>query len=230
MNREKMLLEEYCPEQVEQFLHNCVKAHLTCMIGGLVGTGKTELIKYMTGFIPAYERVWTIEDTLEIRYQAINPGKDCVEVKVSQLFGYAEALKASKRQLPTWVLVAEVRGAEVKYLMENVSAGVHCISTIHVDDIRRLPDRLQNMGASVQTGDIFSFIDIGILVESEITDMGIKRQISQIMCFSRYEEENKKLMLYEDGKFYKGPLPPDIQRKFDKAGVQDIWTWAGEAV
>ena len=54
-----------------------------------------------------------------------------MEIKVSDNFGYADALKASKRQLPTWVLLAEARGEDVKYHLENISAGVHCITTIH---------------------------------------------------------------------------------------------------
>ena len=49
-------------------------------------------------FIPANERVITIEDTLEIRYAETNPGKDCIEMKVSEdVFGYSEAIKSCLR-------------------------------------------------------------------------------------------------------------------------------------
>ncbi len=223
LQRDRMLLEQYCTGEAEAFLANCVRAHMTCMIGGLVGTGKTELLKYMTKEIPDYERVWTIEDTLEIRYSQINPGKDCVEVKVQDVFDYRMALKASKRQMPKWVLVAEVRSTEVVYLFENISAGIHCISTLHLDDISRLPDRLKNMGVHVEECDIYSFINIGILLESAITERGIVRKIAQIMAFSRVEEQNRKVMLYEDGRVLERKLPPDLERKFIKAGISDPW-------
>mgnify|MGYP000720986627 FL=1 len=102
INKDRLISEEYCTEEIDAFMENAIRAHCTVIVGGLPGVGKTEYIKYLTGYIPAYERVYTIEDNLELRYAAINPDKDCVEIKVSENFGYAEALKASKRQLPTW--------------------------------------------------------------------------------------------------------------------------------
>ena len=99
INKDRLISEEYCTEEIDAFMENAIRAHCTVIVGGLPGVGKTEYIKYLTGYIPAYERVYTIEDNLELRYAAINPDKDCVEIKVSENFGYAEALKASKRQL-----------------------------------------------------------------------------------------------------------------------------------
>lgn len=223
LSEDRMIQDNYCTESVLTFLENCVRAHMNIMVGGLVGTGKTELVKYLTKFIPDYERVWTVEDTLEIRYSQINPYKDCVEVKVEDRFDYPTALKASKRQLPKWVLVSEVRGTEVKYLMENMSAGVYCMSTIHVDHMERLPDRLKNMGANVLDCDIYSFIDIGVLLESKITSHGIYRYISQIMAYSRIDEINDKVMLYEDGMKINKNIPKDILRKFLKEDISNPW-------
>lgn len=184
--------------------------------------GKTEYVKYLTSYIPAYERVYTIEDNLELRYSAINPGKDCVEIKVSDTFGYAEALKASKRQLPTWVLLAEARGEEVKYLLENISAGVHCLTTIHLDDACKIPDRLRNMGEHINVNDVYSFIDLGVQLQSVVKEgEKITRQISQVMCLSRHNEKNQKVMIYEDGKLLTQDIPEDIMRKFRLAGIEN---------
>lgn len=186
------------------------------------GVGKTEYVKYLTSYIPAYERVYTIEDNLELRYSAINPDKDCVEIKVGDTFGYADALKASKRQLPTWVLLAEARGREVKYLLENISAGVHCLTTIHLDDVTKIPDRLRNMGRDINENDVYSFIDIGVQIQSTVRDNEkITRKITQVMCLSRNNEKNEKIMIYEDGKFFDNDLPEDIYRKFKMEGIEN---------
>lgn len=159
---------------------------------------------------------------MELRYSAINPGKDCVEIKVSENFGYAEALKASKRQLPTWVLLAEARGEEVKYLLENISAGVHCLTTIHLDDAGKIPDRLRNMGQNINENDVYSFVDIGVQLQSVVKQgEKIKRKIAQVMCLSRNEEKNEKVMIYEDGKILTENLPEDIMRKFKMAGIEN---------
>ena len=222
INRDKILQDAYCTESIDIFMENAIRAHCTVVVGGLPGVGKTEYVKYLTDYIPDYERVYTIEDNLELRYAAINPHKDCVEIKVSENFGYAEALKASKRQLPTWVLLAEARGEEVKYLLENISAGVHCITTIHLDDAGKIPDRLRNMGESINENDVYSFIDIGVLLQSVVKEgEKIKRHIAQVMCLSRNDEVNEKVMLYEDGKILTKELPKDLQRKFMLAGIKN---------
>ena len=207
---------------IDTFMENAIRAHCTVVVGGLPGVGKTEYVKYLTQFIPAYERVYTIEDNLELRYSAINPGKDCVEIKISDTFGYSEALKASKRQLPTWVLLAEARGEEVRFLMENISAGVHCLTTVHLDDVSKLPDRLRNMGQTINENDVYSFIDIGVQIRSVVKEgEKIKRKVAQVICLSREDEKNGKTMIYEDGKILTKDLPLDIKRKFELAGIKN---------
>ncbi|MCR5737788.1 MAG: Flp pilus assembly complex ATPase component TadA [Eubacterium sp.] len=222
INRDLILRSGYCPKEIDAFMSNAIKSHCTVVVGGLPGVGKTEYVKYLTNYIPPYERVYTIEDNLELRYAAINPEKDCVEIKISENFGYADALKASKRQLPTWVLLAEARGEEVRYLLENISAGVHCLTTIHVDDAGKVPDRLRNMGQNIQENDVYSFIDLAVQLQSYVKEgEKITRQISQVMCLSRNQERNEKVMIYEDGRLLTEQLPEDIQRKFRLAGIEN---------
>ena len=227
MNRDSMIHDNYCSEDIDIFMENAIKAHCTIVVGGLPGVGKTEYVKYLTNYIPPYERVYTIEDNLELRYSAINQGKDCVEIKISDSFGYSDALKASKRQLPTWVLLAEARGEEVKYLLENISAGVSCLTTIHLDDASKVPDRLRNMGQEINENDVYSFINLAVQLESVVKEgEKITRRISQVMCLSRSNEKNEKVMIYEDGKILTKNLPEDLLRKFRLAGIKD--PFAGE--
>ena len=224
INRDSIVKDDYCNGDIDTdtFMENAIRAHCTVVVGGLPGVGKTEYVKYLTQFIPAYERVYTIEDNLELRYSAINPGKDCVEIKISDTFGYSEALKASKRQLPTWVLLAEARGEEVRFLMENISAGVHCLTTVHLDDVSKLPDRLRNMGQTINENDVYSFIDIGVQIRSVVKEgEKIKRKVAQVICLSREDEKNGKTMIYEDGKILTKDLPLDIKRKFELAGIKN---------
>ena len=222
ISRDSIVKDDYCNGDIDTFMENAIRAHCTVVVGGLPGVGKTEYVKYLTQFIPAYERVYTIEDNLELRYSAINPGKDCVEIKISDTFGYSEALKASKRQLPTWVLLAEARGEEVRFLMENISAGVHCLTTVHLDDVSKLPDRLRNMGQTINENDVYSFIDIGVQIRSVVKEgEKIKRKVAQVICLSREDEKNGKTMIYEDGKILTKDLPLDIKRKFELAGIKN---------
>ncbi len=109
MKKEEMIREGYCEKAVAEFLEGCIQAHCNIAICGMPGAGKTELLKYLTRFIPDSERVITIEDTLEIHYGKINPRKDCVEMKVAENFTYTAAIKACLRQLPRWIILSEAR-------------------------------------------------------------------------------------------------------------------------
>ena len=86
MTEEKMLADGYCSREVLLFLRNCMEAKLNMVFCGCPGAGKTELLKFLTQFIPKHEKVMTIEDNLEIHYRDINPGANCVELKVCLLY------------------------------------------------------------------------------------------------------------------------------------------------
>ena len=226
LNRKKMLETNYCTAEVEQFLESCVRAGMSIAFCGLPGAGKTELLKTCTSYIPANQRVITIEDTLEIRYRKINPGKDSVELKVGkERFTYEDALKSVLRQLPDWLLLSEARSVEVKYLIECMSNGTHCMTTLHADDVRKIPDRMMNMLPEYKENSlnhIYSFLDVGVLVEAHITEEGIFRQIAQIGLFSREEDLNKVQVIYDvKNGMRQLDMTENIYRKFDTAGIRN---------
>lgn len=222
LSKESMYASNYCPERLDDFMEFAVKAGCNIVICGLPGVGKTEYLKMLTSYISAKERAITIEDNLEIRYAQINPGKDCVALKVSldeDKFTYADAIKAALRQFATWIILSEARGREVKNLLEALSTGCHCITTLHTDDVRKVPDRMENMSDNISTNDIFSFLDIAIQIVRN-KDLN-KWCIEQAAFLSRWNGENKLIVFYENGVFVDTDLPSDIQRKFDMQGLKN---------
>ena len=188
------------------------------------------MLKYLTQFIPARERVITIEDVLEIHYQKINPNKDCVEMKVAENFTYMEAIKACLRQLPDWIILSEIRSTEIRYLLETLSTGASGITTIHTDDVRNIPERMKNMAGGYEDlkrieNDTYRYLDVGILVKKiKGGDGKILRRIEQIALFERYargweETINQIVMLIEDGKPVDSNLPRHISERFHEAGI-----------
>ena len=220
---------DYCSEEMANFMSNSVKAGLTTIVCGLPGDGKTELIKYLTSYIPPKDRVITIEDNLEIHYHSINPDKDCVEIKVDDSFTYVDAIKAALRQLPKWIMVAEARGDEIRYLMEAISTGAHCMTTIHTDEVRKLPSRIQNMVADSSMrerikGDTYTFLDLGILIRKRYDEKGnIFRYLSQMGVFD--EETQQIVLIFDEGKRTENPVPKSILRKFKLAGIVDPFVY-----
>lgn len=234
---EMMIQEQYCTKEMLVFLKNCVKAHMNIVICGQVGSGKTELLKYLTQFIPGNERVITVEDTLEIHYSTIYPDKDGIEIKVDpERFSYTQAIKASLRQLPNWILLSESRGDEVRYLMESLTTGHYCMTTIHTDDVRKIPERIRNMirdsYAAKRIGrETYIFLDICILIRKTVGSNGmIRRYIDQIGCFSSSDrgKQQRVILFVQDGEFVCHQLPEDIMDKFRKNDIEDPFHLAVE--
>jgi pilus assembly protein CpaF len=216
----------YVTETVMNLLSNSVKAGMNIVVCGLPGAGKTELVKYLTNYIFPRDRVITIEDTLELHYAEINPGKDCIEFKVTNNFDYTAAIKACLRLLPKWILLSEARSTEVRYLLESVSTGTKCLTTLHTDDVSKIPSRVVNMiGEQTNQEEIansvYEFFNMGILVDKTIGENGIERFISQICFFSRENGENKCTMVVDDRELINTELPKEITRMFKRAGIKN---------
>lgn len=222
----------YCTEQVANLLSNFIKAKFNVIVCGLPGVGKTELVKYLTNYIFPRDRVITVEDTLELHYSDINPGKDCLEFKVGKTFTYTDAIKESLRLLPQWVLLSEARSTEVQYLIESVSTGTKCITTLHADDVRKIPDRVVQMVGNESKSEIiensvYNFFDVGILVDKfqDTLDGHIWRRISQVCLFTRENRVNKCTLLVQNGELTNEPIPEEALYRLHMAGIDSPYDY-----
>lgn len=238
LTRENMLKDGYCSEATLNFLTNCIKAKMNLVFCGTPGAGKTELLKYLTQFIPKEEKVITVEDNLEIHYRGINPESNCVELKVdSDLFTYTKAIKTALRQNPQWVLLSEARSVEVKYLLESFSTGLHGLTTLHTDDTRKIPDRIKNMmqdsyAASRMENDIYSFLNIGVLLTKKASGNGeVQRKIEQICLFDRVQNQNQQVLLVSNGQINDmdiNNIPENLRLQFQRFGIFNPFQLKGE--
>lgn len=225
---QKAIQESFCTKEVLALLINCVQSHMNLTFCGMPGIGKTECIKFFSQYIPANERVITIEDTMEIRYSKTNPGKDCIEMKVSEdTFGYADAIKSSLRLNPKWIMLSEVRSKEVKFLLESWSTGVRGMTTLHTDDVRNVPDRILNMlesrtDADRMENDVYQALDVGILVRKKLDENQItRRYIDQVCFYLREKGENRIEMVVFDGQLVMKRLPEAVLRLMERAGIEN---------
>lgn len=228
----KAIQEHYCEEKVLHLLANCVKARLNMVFCGEPGVGKTECAKFLTTFIPEEEKVITVEDTLELHYHEINPGKDCMEIRVNEHYSYADAMSTVLRLTPKRVMLSETRSIEVKYLIQCWTTGISGFTTLHTDDVRKIPDRILNMLENKQDAerlenDVYVGMDVGVLLETRYDPQKeiYERYISQIGFFSRENGKNYCNLIVRNGKLENEDivLPEDIELRMEKSGISNAF-------
>lgn len=228
INAASMKEDDYCSEECLNFLIAMIKAKMNSVICGLTGSGKTELAKYLAGHINRWERIITIEDTLELHLLTIYPNKDVVELQVNNIVDYDGAIKSCMRMKPTWILLSEARGYEVKELIKSISTGARIITTIHTGDARDIPKRLLNMFEDNELSNdkvetmIYDYIDVGIHIQCDYTEGSTHRYIDQLVVFYTDENNNKcRDLIYEvkNGEITYKPIPKYVLNKFQKENI-----------
>jgi pilus assembly protein CpaF len=132
-----------------EVLEGLVKAKVNLLISGGTGSGKTTLLNILSGYIPASERVITIEDAAELQLQ--QPHVVRLETRPPNIEGKGEVtqrmlVKNSLRMRPDRIIVGEVRSAEVLDMLQAMNTGHEgSMVTIHANSSRDSLTRLESM-------------------------------------------------------------------------------------
>ena len=127
----------------------CVRARLNIIISGGTGAGKTTLLNAMSAYIPADERIVTIEDSAELQLQ--QPHCVRLETRPPNIEGRGEItqrdlVKNSLRMRPDRIVVGEVRGGEAIDMLQAMNTGHDgSLTTIHANSPRDALSRLETM-------------------------------------------------------------------------------------
>ncbi len=132
------------------FLEKLVRAGYNIFISGGTGSGKTTFLNVLSQFIPAEERVITIEDSAELQLLGL-PNLVRLETRNSNVEGcreitVRELIRSSLRMRPTRIIVGEVRGAEAVDMLQCMNTGHDgSMSTGHANSGKDMLARLENM-------------------------------------------------------------------------------------
>lgn len=136
------------PEMAE-LLNACVKAKLNIIVSGGTGTGKTTLLNVLSSFLPANERIVTIEDAVELQIQQEHVVR--LESRPPNTEGKGEVtirelLRNSLRMRPDRIVVGEVRGGESLDMLQAMNTGHDgSLSTVHSNSPRDAIARLETL-------------------------------------------------------------------------------------
>ncbi len=127
----------------------CVAARLNILISGGTGAGKTTLLNALASFIPADQRIITIEDAAELRLQQEHVVR--LETRPPNAEGEGEVrardlVKNALRMRPDRIIVGEVRGAEAIDMLQAMNTGHEgSLTTVHANTPRDALARLETM-------------------------------------------------------------------------------------
>src|SRR5882757_1203107 len=136
-------------------LKAAVRGRISLIISGGTGSGKTTMLNALSSYIPADERLITIEDAAELQLQQIHVGR--LETRPPNAEGRGEIrqrelVKNALRMRPDRIIIGECRGEEAFDMLQAMNTGHEgSMTTIHANNPRDALRRLEQMVGMADT-------------------------------------------------------------------------------
>lgn len=138
----------FTPEMAILF-EGAIKARLNVIISGGTGSGKTTLLNTLSAFIPAHERIVTIEDAAELQLQQRHVVP--LETRPPNIEGKGQIttrdlVRNALRMRPDRIVIGECRGGEALDMLQAMNTGHDgSLTTLHANSPRDALGRLETM-------------------------------------------------------------------------------------
>jgi pilus assembly protein CpaF len=135
--------------QVADLLRLCVQGRLNIVIGGGTGSGKTTTLNVLSAFLPADERIITIEDAAELQLRQEHVLR--LESRPANLEKRGEItirdlVRNAMRMRPDRIIVGEVRDGATLDMLQAMNTGHDgSITTVHSNSPRDSLSRMETM-------------------------------------------------------------------------------------
>jgi pilus assembly protein CpaF len=174
-----------------QVLQALGHAKINILVSGGTGSGKTTLLNVLSGFIPANERIVTIEDAAELQMR--QPHVVRLETRPPNIEGKGEVtqralVRNALRMRPDRIILGEVRGAEALDMLQAMNTGHEgSLATIHSNTPRDALSRLENMVGMA-----------GVNLTPRATRQQICAAVTVVMQVSRLTDGTRKLVSLQE--------------------------------
>jgi pilus assembly protein CpaF len=149
LTTDMLLANGTLPREMLTLLQATVEARTNMLISGGTGAGKTTLLNTLSRYVPADERLVSIEDSAELLLQ--QPHVVRLETRLPNLEGIGavtqrDLVRNSLRMRPDRIIIGEVRGPEALDMLQAMNTGHEgSLTTIHANDTRDALARLEMM-------------------------------------------------------------------------------------
>ncbi len=138
----------FTPEFVD-FVQACVLGDLNIVISGGTGAGKTTLLNVFSAFIPARQRIITIEDAAELQLRQRHVIS--LETRTKNIEGRGEVTRRdlvvnALRMRPDRIIIGECRSGEARDMLQAMNTGHEgSMTTVHANSPRDALHRIETM-------------------------------------------------------------------------------------
>jgi pilus assembly protein CpaF len=188
---DKLLAYKSLTPPMVQVLQALGHAKVNILISGGTGSGKTTLLNVLSGFIPANERIVTIEDAAELQMR--QPHVVRLETRPPNIEGKGEVnqralVRNALRMRPDRIILGEVRGAEALDMLQAMNTGHEgSLATIHSNTPRDALARLENMVGMA-----------GVNLSARAARQQICSAVTVVMQVSRLTDGARKLVSLQE--------------------------------
>ncbi len=213
---DELLRLETLNEPMRDFLRACITVRKNMIVSGGTGSGKTTVLNVLSAFIPAVERIITIEDAAElklgqehwVRLESRPPnieGRGAISTR--------DLFRNSLRMRPDRIIIGECRGAETLDMLQAMNTGHDgSMTTIHANSTHDVLSRLDSMI-------LMSGVELPIRAIREM----IASAVNIIIHTARLSDGSRKVMQITELTGMKDEVHIGMQDifKFIQAGIDD---------
>ena len=136
-------------QRMAEFLEDCVKGRLNIVVSGGTGSGKTTLLNVLSSYVPATERIVTLEDSAELQLKQDHVVT--LETRPPNIEGEGEVtmrdlVRNALRMRPDRIIVGKCRTGEALDMLQAMNTGHDgSMTTAHANSARDALSRLETM-------------------------------------------------------------------------------------
>ncbi len=217
--------------QAAAFLDACVIAGLNIVVAGGTQAGKTTLLNTLGSAVPGRERIVSVEEVYELRFQ--HPDWVAMQTRQSGLEGTGEIklrhlVKEALRMRPSRIVVGEVRAEECLDLLLALNSGLPGMATVHANSAREALVKLctlpllagENISARFVVPTVASSVDVVVHIGVEADG---RRRLREIVSVPGRVEadviETEAIFSSRDGRLVRDAGMPAQLERFALVGI-----------